>query len=183
MYYVIMDIKTQKVIYTNESPLPEDLKAKDVYSKFDSKTMEFMSLSLHDKVEGGYILPKTDGDLVAEGVYTLNVPFEYIDENNIQQERTVEEALNQNLIRTEEECNEAFRIVGARIESDIKKKYTRGYELKLMRKYLLWMADGKPSNDKREKNFFNFSKDIDKIKNKYKEVMTELKKVMANISK
>jgi len=181
MRYVITDKNSGEIIYTNKSSLSEGLRPGEVYKDFNDETMNFTELSSRYKVENDRVVEKTDEELVEEGIIRIQEPFVYLDEDRKLSHRTLERVLEENLLKTKSQCEEALRIVGFRIEYDLKQKYSPGYELKLIRGYLLWLTDGKPENDKRETKFIDFSQEVKKIKIKYDGQRGKIKKIMKKI--
>ena len=178
MYYTIFDKYSDKLIYTNKEPLPESLSPGEVYDEFDPEKMTFSVLSDACKVQDNSIVAKTDKELIAEGIVRLNEPFVYLDEYKTIQYRNVQRCLELNLIKTEEQCKEALRLIGVQIEKDIKREFSVGYELMVMQRYLVWIAEGKPKDDKREKKFLELSKGLKNLKAPYKSMRAKIKKIL-----
>ncbi len=181
MDYVVKD-RTHKVIFTKTTTQDKHIEPTDIYPDFDPDTMYFFALSPHDKIEKGYVVPKTDADRVADKTLELEEPFGYLDDKGRLKTRTIDEILDLNLLKTMDQCKKAMVYLGADLEKEIKKEYTIGYQMKIMRNFMLWMADDKPPDDKREQRFHEMNENLEKFKSKYREKRNTIKEIMKNCS-
>jgi hypothetical protein len=190
--YLVRDKKTKRIIFSNPASLKEKLKNKAVYPHFDAKTMEVLktdmkSLPQHYTVDTkGFLSPMSVEEMAAKGFLVFEEDLaryiEYSDENSLFPDdkyiRLVLLALKLNLIKTIQQCLEAFRMLDKEFEARVAQIYNPGLETKIMKDYIAWIDEGKPAGDKREIKYRSMKETIDSFKQEYKEVRAMIKEII-----
>ena len=179
------------------------MKAGDIYSDFDPETMELFRTDLppekifihYDNLLGHFNVGK-DGLIseksIEEKAEARSIRFdpEILKEYIYQEEtlesateamRIVELAMRLKLFKRVDECKAAFKILDIEQESRLAEKYSPGYETKLLKDYTAWIGDGKPEDDKREEKYLKMTAYIAGLKEEYKALRGELKKLITQI--
>ena len=165
----------------------------DEYQKIEKgkvvdKTLEDLvtdglyQLQPFEKIINGEVIQKTLEEQVEDGILTIDVPFEYIKENQIFT-YTLEQVISNNLINTLELANELKLRVYKLIENNIAKEYSYSYEVKMIKEYGLWLAENKPTDDYREQNFNTMQARIDNIKSDFVDIIIKAKELVLRYSK
>lgn len=103
--YIVRNKKTKKLIHANPAPLSQNLKGKEIYYKFNSKTMEIgksdCKLPEHfDINENGEIVELHLTDMVDKGIIKLK-PYQKV-KNNAIVEKSVGELIEEGLLKLNE---------------------------------------------------------------------------------
>ena len=140
-----------------------------------------LKLEPNQKLVAGEIVDKTIEEQVNEGIISLDGPFEYVKGNNVCQ-YTIQEVLDLNVVNNLKDAktvkNRFFKI----LEKKIAKKYPSGYEMKITKAYALWVSEGKPENDPREKKFLEMQSYIDAVKTEFSELKHRINELMKKFS-
>ena len=139
-----------------------------------------IELAPTQKVKNDQIVEKPLKDQVTEGLLTLNEPFQFIKDNEIAV-RTVQEALQEKLISTVEQCQLAQQMVNKEIELKIGEQFSPGYELKVAKAYMDWLREGQPADDPREQAYREMQAAIDTIKSDYRDIKDKVKALLATL--
>ncbi len=198
MTYLIRDKKTKAIIYDTPAQINASLEGKDIYPEFNAKTMELLKYDgenppEHFKVnKKGFIVEKTLPELVKDGLIRFgNQLAKYIEYQPAMDEAGVDKTnlhvvqlgLKHKLIKTIQQCQQAFGMLDDEFESRVSEKFRPGLEAKLMKDYMAWMEEGKPADDKREKKYLDMKAAIDAVKDEYKGVRAKLKKIIVPLKK
>lgn len=193
MAYLIRDQKTKAIIYDTPSPVNKKLKGKDIYPEFNSKTMELLKYDgenppEHFKVKkNGFIVEKTLPELAKEGLIRFgNQLKKYVEYQPAMDEPGVDKTyshmvrlgLKHKLIKTVQQCQQAFSMLDDEFEARVARLYRPGMEAKILKDYIEWMEEGKPAGDKREKKYLDMKAAVDALKDEYKEVRAALKAIV-----
>ena len=109
-----------------------------------------VAMGAHQKIEGNAIVTKSLAEQVAEGLRSINEPFEWIDENDQLARRTPEQLVAGKHITTEAHLEQVNRMVNARTNKRIEQAYPVRTELRITKDFTLWMYEERPANDARE---------------------------------
>lgn len=132
------------------------------------------------KIEDDQIVQKPLVEQVAEGLLILNEPFQHIENEEIRY-RSLEELLDENLITTIDQCNEALELLYREIEEAIEEKYSMGAELKITKAYIAWTNEGKPASDERETTFLTMQQTVNTIKADFATTKDQLKALLVQL--
>ncbi len=158
------------------SPFEKLVNDKVVKKSLEEQVKEGMvDLSPHEKVVDGSIVEKTLQEQVEEGLIDLNEPFQYVDGNTIV-ERPIAQVVKKGFLKTGSQCDEALDIIDTEIETKVAAKYKTGYELKLTKRYLEWLNEGKPADDRREDKYLEMQTFVEAVKKEYKPVREIIRK-------
>ena len=131
--YIIRDKRNRDILIEYGSAYDEQIRAKDIYPKFDSQTMEMawtdeddfpqyfdiakdgkaIELTLKQALVSGHwmledtqkivnnkVVPKTNRELVDEGITKIDPTFDYINDSDAIQRYTVAELVEKQLLKT-----------------------------------------------------------------------------------
>ncbi|QTA93980.1 hypothetical protein [Desulfonema magnum] len=140
-------------------------------------------LSPSEKIVNNEIVEKTLQEQVKEGLIELDEPFEYISDDDSIRERSVKELMEAELIKTADQCEKALKLLNREIEDKIALKYAQGYEMKLVKGLVDWLYEGRPEADEREESYLEMRKYVESIKDEYKPLRNQLKKMMTDLQK
>lgn len=192
--YIIQDKETKKVLCDSPAAVDENLMGEDIYPHFNPDTMELLKTDIVDIAgqydnlskyynvdENGYLRDKTVEEKLAQGLIESKddlLGYATSEDAGGNAIPTVKLGLAHNLITTVDHCNIAFRELDEEFERRVAQKYRPGLEIKLMKDYFAWAMENKPAGDKREQKYLEMTAAIDAIKEDYKPVRAELKKIM-----
>jgi hypothetical protein len=197
--YIARDKKTKDILHINMAKLSENLEGIQVYSGFDPDTVEILKSELdhmpdHYNVdEKGYVVPKSREEKIIEGIIGFEELFRFQETGTASGSTTagadtgtgifddIVFVLENNLIKTTEQCKIIFKYLDKHFEHEISGKYRSSFETKLLKDYIAWSNEGKPSNDKRETKYLKMKTYIDGVKEQYKPLRGELKKLITQI--
>lgn len=103
--YIVRNKRTKKLIHANPAPLSQNLKGKEIYYKFNPKTMEIGKSDgklpkYFDINDNGEIVELHLIDMVDKGIIILK-PYQKI-ENNAIVEKSVGELVEEGLLKLNE---------------------------------------------------------------------------------
>ena len=125
-----------------------------------------ISLDLTQKVVNNEIVAKTLQEQVNEGILSLDIPFEYIENNTIKL-RTIQQVVDHNHITTQGEADAVLDRIRKSIDAGIAEQYSIGYEMKLTKAYMDWVVEGQPANDERATDYQAMQTHINGVKATY----------------
>lgn len=128
-----------------------------------------IKLTPSQKIKGNEIVEKSLKEKVKEGLVKIDEPFEYI-EGEVIFKYTIKDLVEKKLLKTKEHCDKAITMVNLEIEQRIAEKYSPGYELKLTKDFIDWMAEAGKESDKRAIAYKKMKDEIEKIKIEYKNI-------------
>ena len=134
-------------------------------------------LDADQKIVDNLIVEKSIEEQVEEGLLTLESPFEYVSNNEIKK-YSVAAVVEKGLLRSKEDCQQALKAIGELVEDKFTDKYSKGYELKLLKDYVYWMKDEKPEADEREEKFNDMATCISDIKSTIKPLKDQVKSLL-----
>ncbi|QTA89076.1 hypothetical protein [Desulfonema magnum] len=190
--YIARDKKTKTILHIDPAPLSENLEGTQVYSGFDPETMEILKSDLsympdyYNVDENGFVVEKTDEEKILDGDIGFGEFFQFegtgddtdTDTDDFDKVRFV---LDNNLVKTEEQCKAIFKYLDDKFEYEVAQKYPAGLETKIIKGLVEWLYEDKPRDDKREKKYLQMKADIEALKEEYKPVRAELKKIVGNV--
>ena len=140
-----------------------------------------LQLEAHQKLVDDRIVDKSTREQVADGLIQLEEPFEYVDEQDNIQRYTVAQLVQQDLIKTRAVADICLAELSSTIEQAIQQAYSPGYESKLTKRYLAWLSEGKPADDRREQKFLAMQNRIEEIRLQSKGLWEKVKALRAKL--
>ena len=177
--YAEYNSKTMEVLTSPSATLPQHYVV-EADRTLRAMTLEekvaagIQTLPPHQKLVNGRIAPKTESELVADGVIVLREPFEYISEEGGRANRSIEQVLEDKAITTEAHCDAVLASINSALEQEMAQAYSTTKEIALMKDYLMWLDDGSPSNDPRPTAFRKMKDDTLKIRAKHRAMKDEV---------
>lgn len=188
--YIIQDKKTSEVLY-NSPALPEGLSGKEIYPDFDPNTMLMLKSNMgtipdfFKADKDGFVVPKTYKEKVEDGDLSIDEVFQFDANGEASQENfdPVKHYLKDGKIKNQKECELVLNYLTSKFEHELAQQYSPGYETKLLKEYIAWVAEGKPAKDNREKNYVAMQNAVAKLKSSYKPTRDKVKKMAVAASK
>ena len=191
--YIVIEKSTENILHIDPSELSLNLSAEEVYSGFDAEKMELFKSKLsyvpdfYSIDDQGFIVEKSMEDKVTEGIIGFDELFHFepnpttSDTGKEDDMKWVSFVIKNELIKSKEQCSSVFKFLDDKFENEVSQKYRPGIESKLMKDYIEWMEEGKPQDDKRQKKYQEMKAAINEIKEGYKPIRAELKKIMTTL--
>ena len=153
--YPKFDKATMELLKTDLETLPRHYKVDGrgnikPLSVKEQVVQGLMKLQPHQEVQGDAIVNKPLARQVAEGLRSINEPFEYVDDSDSIATRTPQELVDGKHIKTREQLEAFNTLVNAQVTSSIWAKYNTAIELRITKDFALWLYEGRPANDARE---------------------------------
>ena len=128
------------------------------------------------------IVPKTVEEQLAEGLIKLDEPFQQL-ENGEVVSKSLDEVLDEGLLKTTDGCIKASDTANQLMESAIAREFSPGREMKVTKNYLAWLKEGQPAEDPRETDYENMQAVIESIKEEFRPIKAQIKAIQEQLEK
>ncbi|NRD73479.1 hypothetical protein HQQ94_09520 [Shewanella sp. VB17] len=204
--YLVRDKNSFQILHTLSADLSLNLSGQQVYSAFNSETMELLKSKLGDVPdafnvdEDGFIYAKTlqekllSGEVDFAQVFNAQSLDSHLDsaldpslnctgglDSHEERPDLVAFVLEHNLIDTLQKSKIVFGYLVSQFEQALQAKYSQGMELKILKSYMDWQDDGKPEEDARQAKYLKMKDGVAGIKALHKPLMNRIKEVMGGV--
>ncbi|NQZ10760.1 MAG: hypothetical protein HRT35_26710 [Algicola sp.] len=195
MIYIILNKQTHQVI-TDHKNDTQGLQPETVYTEFDASTMLLVHSDLpivqlsqyYDNIDGHFHI-ETNGLLREKNLqekadcgaidFALELLLQSDEYNNLEGKtpaiNLVSLGLQLNLLKTLKSCKKAFGLLDEEIEQRFAIRYSHGKEMKLLKNYVAWIDEEKPTDDNRPVKYQKMQDFLLLLKQDYSELRQQLK--------
>lgn len=182
--YIIQDKKTNTVLY-NSPTMMDGLSGEEVYAGFDPKTMRLLIntsgvLPEYFKADkDGFVVEKTFEEKVKDKDLSLQEIFRFDPDREAEKGKfdPLAFCLKEGRIKSSDDCSLVLGYLTSKFEYELAQQYSPGYETKLLKEYIAWMAEGKSAKDSREKNYIAMQTAVAELKKSDKPIRDKVKKL------